>query len=65
MERLWRHVQCAIPAEVIILRIAAGLIPMPQPPSFDDEESDDEDLCQYEQASHTLCELSSVDRKGR
>lgn len=63
MERLWRHVQCSIPAEVIILRIAAGLIPMPQPPSFDDEESDDEDLCQYEQASHTLCELSSVEKE--
>lgn len=44
MERLWRHVQCSIPAEVIILRIAAGLIPMPQPPSFDDKESDYEDL---------------------
>lgn len=43
MERLWRHVQCSIPAEVI-LRIAAGLIPMPQPPSFDDKESDYEDL---------------------
>lgn len=63
MERLWRHVQCSIPAEVIILRIAAGLIPMPQPPSFDDEESDAEDLCQYEQASHTLCELSSVEKE--
>lgn len=44
MERLWRHVQCSIPAEVIILRIAAGLIPMPQPPSFNDKESDYEDL---------------------
>lgn len=44
MERLWRHVQCSIPAEVIILRIAVGLIPMPQPPSFDDKESDYEDL---------------------
>lgn len=44
MERLWRHVQCSIPAEVIIMRIAAGLIPMPQPPSFDDKESDYEDL---------------------
>lgn len=44
MERLWRHVQCSIPAEVIIMRIAAGLIPMPKPPSFDDKESDYEDL---------------------